>query len=121
MPISSEGVATLYISNGLNQAVAVTIKGNRVNSYTGAVDIGTAINVSASSFSAKTLAPALNTTLPYLTVNLKCTTAPTTGTITVYLLSPKAGEVVVVNSLAIRDTNDHNPTTDSAISIVEWW
>jgi len=112
---------TLYINNQLNQPVTVQVKGNITNSASGLVDIGSSFTVSASTADAKTLSPDTCGFLPYITVSLSCSTAPTSGSVSIYRVRSKTDIATIVNSLPIRDTNTHDPTTDpTVITIVEW-
>ena len=112
---------TIVIENGLNQDVKVQIKGNYTKSTKGAVNIGDSFVVSAGKTEARTLVPSVTGWIPYLFLELQCSTAPTSGTVKAYLVRKSGEMVVMVDDLAITDTNVHNPDTDSGkIFIVEW-
>jgi len=112
---------TVFVDNGLNQAVTVQIKGNRVKDLAKSVNVGSSFAVPAGSADARTLTPDTCGWLPYLTASLQCSTAPTSGSVTVYLIRSRGDEVKIVDNLAIRDTNAHNASTDpNNIFIVEW-
>ena len=112
---------TVYVVNNLNQAVTVQIMGNMVNSTSSSVAIGTSWTVNPGTASAKTLTPDTSGWLPYIYLQLQCSTAPTSGSVSAYLLYADGSSAVLVNNLQIRDTNVHDPSTDpTAIFIAEW-
>jgi hypothetical protein len=113
-------VATLYIVNGLNQDVTIQVKGNRERTLTNAVNIGSAFTVSKGSSDSRTLTPDTSGWLPYITVSLSCSVAPTSGSVTIYWRRV-SDEIIVVDTLAIRDTLTHdNSTNPDKIKIVDW-
>lgn len=112
---------TIYIINSLDQDVTVQIKGNIEKSTTNAVNVGSSFTVSAGSPDARTLTPDTSGWLPYLYLELTCSTAPSSGSITAYIVYMAGDKAVMVDSLEIRDTKTHNPDTDpDKIKIVEW-
>ena len=112
---------TLFIDNGLNQAVTIQVKANREKALAKSVNVGSPITVSANSTDARTLSPDTSGYLPYLTVSLQCSVAPTSGSVTVYRIRSKDDEVKVVDALSIRDVSMHDSSTDpDRIFIVEW-
>jgi hypothetical protein len=114
-------VATIFVDNGLNQDVTVQVKANREKALAKSVNVGSAFTVSANSTDSRTLTPDTCGYLPYLTVSLVCSVAPTTGSITVYRIRSKDDEVKVVDALEIRDTNTKdNSTNPDKIVVVEW-
>jgi hypothetical protein len=110
----------LFIDNGLNQTVTVQVKANREKALTKSVNVGSSFEVSASSTDARTLSPDTSGFLPYLTVSLSCSIAPTSGSISIYRIRSKGDEEKVVDALEIRDTGTHDNSTDSKIMVVEW-
>jgi hypothetical protein len=114
-------IATLFIINELNQDVTIQVKGNREKTLTNAVNVGSALTVSANSSDSRTLTPDTSGWIPYITVSLSCSVAPTSGLITIYWIRSKSDEEKVVDSLEIRDTTVHDNSTDpNKIFIVEW-
>jgi len=112
---------TIFVDNGLDQPVTVQIKANRENTLAKSINVGSSFTVSANSQDGRTLTPDTSGWLPYLTVTLQCSTAPASGSVTIYRIRAKGEEAKVVDALAIRDTNVHDPSTDpSNIFIVEW-
>lgn len=112
---------TIFVDNSLDQDVSVQIKGNREQALAKSVNILSAFTVAKGTTYAKTLTPDNSTYLPYITVSVSCTTAPTTGSLFIYRIRPDKTEVKIVDNLAIRDTKVHDNSTDSAnIFIVEW-
>jgi hypothetical protein len=114
-------IVSVFVDNGLDQAVTVQVKANRKKAYAKAVNVGSAFTVSANSTDARTLSPDTCGWLPYIMVEVSCSTAPTTGVLDVYLVRSRDDQPKLVDSLAIRDTSPHNPSTDPAkVMIVEW-
>jgi len=114
-------VVTLYVDNGLDQAVTVQVKANRVRSLAKSVDVGSPFTVPANSADARTLSPDASGYLPYLTVSLQCSTAPSRGSVSVYRIRSKDDEVKVVDALEIRDTSVHDASTDpDRVFVVDW-
>jgi hypothetical protein len=114
-------VVTVYVENGLDQPVTVQILGATSSSPSFTVPIGSGFTVSAGAADAKTLVPESSGWLPYITVSLACSTAPTSGTVNVKLIRLDGTTTVVVNDLVIRDTSTHTYATDPQyISVVAW-
>ena len=115
-------IATVKVENGLNQDVYVQIIAHRHAQWDSfRENVLSEFTVSAGSSESRTLTPETSGWLPYLTVNVRCTTAPTSGSVSVYRIRSKDDIDIIVNALAIRDTNDHNPSTDpNYIFWVEW-
>jgi hypothetical protein len=114
-------VVSVFVDNGLNQAVTVQLKANREGAYAKSVNVGSAFTVNAGSQDSRTLTPDSCGWLPYITVEVSCSTAPTSGTLDIYLVRTKDDQPKLVDSLAIRDTSTHNASTDpTKILIFEW-
>ena len=79
-------IITVFVDNGLDQAVSVQVKGSRVNSVTGAVNIGSAFTVGADDTESKTLTPNTSGWLPYIFVTVTAPVAPTEDAINVYII-----------------------------------
>ncbi|GAI57059.1 unnamed protein product, partial [marine sediment metagenome] len=79
-------VITVWIENGLDQNVSVQIKGNRVNSVTGAVDIGDAFTVNTDDREARTFEPTDEGFLPFIFIEVIAAVAPTDGDLNAYLI-----------------------------------
>ena len=77
---------TVFVDNGLDQDVSVQVKGNRVNSVTGAVNIGSALTVAADDRESRTLTPDTSGWLPYIFVTVTASVAPTEDAINVYII-----------------------------------
>jgi len=113
--------ATVFIVNNLNQPVTVQLIGCRDSSCSDYVNIGSAFTVNANSKDARTLTPDTSGWLPYITVQVQCSTAPTTGTLDIYFIRLANDQAKIVSSLAIRDANVHSFSTDpNNIFIVSW-
>jgi len=114
-------IISIFVDNGLNQAVTVQLKANRESAYAKSVNVGSAFTVSGGSQDSRTLTPDSCGWLPYITVAVSCSTAPTSGALDIYLVRTKDDQPKLVDSLAIRDTYVHNASTDSTkIFILEW-
>jgi len=112
---------TIFVENGLDQDVTIQVKGNRVKSTSGAINVGASFTVAKNSNDARTLTPDTSGWLPYIYVELQCTTAPSSGGVTVYLVRTREDQVKLVDALEIRDTSKHDPTSDpNKIFIQEW-
>ena len=79
-------IITVFVDNDLNQDVSVQVKGNRVNSVTGAVNIGSAFTVAADDRESRTLTPDTSGWLPYIFVTVTASVAPTEDAINVYII-----------------------------------
>jgi hypothetical protein len=114
-------IISIFVDNGLNQSVTVQLKANREGAYAKSVNVGSAFTVNASGQDSRTLTPDSCGWLPYITVEVSCATAPTSGTLDIYLVRTKDDQPKLVDSLAIRDTSVHNASTDpTKIYILEW-
>jgi len=114
------GMVSLFVDNNLDQGVDVLVKANRASSTSDAVTIGTAFTVSATDSDARSLSLETTGKLPYIYVELKCTTAPTSGSVTVWLIKGDT-QVKLVDALEIRDTVTHTPDTDPTKSFIKEW
>lgn len=116
----ARAIATVYVENALDQPVAVQILGAISRNPATTVPIGASFTVPANGADAKTLVPEQSGWLPFITVSLSCATAPTSGTVNVYLVRFD-GTVSTIASIAIRDTSVHTYRTDPAsISLAPW-
>ena len=114
-------IVSIFVDNGLNQSVTVQLKANREGAYAKSVNVGSAFTVNASGQDSRTLTPDSSGWLPYITVEVSCSTAPTSGALDVYLVRSKDDQPKLVDSLAIRDTSPHNASTDpTKVYILEW-
>ncbi len=78
---------TFYISNTHNQALTIQVNGNRTNSTTGAVTIGTSFSVAATSGKeARTLLIENDGYLPYYFITATASIAPTSGNVNAYAI-----------------------------------
>jgi hypothetical protein len=115
------GIATVFIDNGLNQPVNVQIVGCRDRGCSDSVDVGSVIVVPAGSKDARTLTPETSGWLPFITVRVWCTTAPTSGALNVWLVRSRDDQTMLVDSLEVRDTVVHTFATDPAKIFVREW
>jgi hypothetical protein len=113
-------IVSVYVENTLDQPVTVQILGAISSSPAATVPIGSSFTVPPNSADAKTLVPESSGWLPYITVSLACTTAPTTGVINVYLVRLD-GSVSTIASIQIRDTSTHTYQTDPASIFLAPW
>lgn len=112
---------SIFVDNGLDQAVTIQVKANREKALPKSVNVGSPITVSAGTTDARTLSPDTSGWLPYLTVSLQCAVAPTLGSVTIYRIRSKTDEVKVVDALEIRDTLvKDNHTNPDKVFIVDW-
>jgi len=118
--LAVEGMVSLFVDNNLNQSVNVQIKANRASSTSDAVLVGSAFTVSATGSDARSLSLETSGKLPYIYVELKCTTAPTSGSVTVWLIKGDT-QVKLVDALEIRDTVTHTPDTDPTKCFIKEW
>lgn len=112
---------TLYVINSLDQDVTVQVKGNRIEDTDNVADVGNSFTVSSGSADYQSLVPSQSGITPYVYVELSCSTAPSSGDVTVYQVEGSNAEKVMVDALEIRDTDTHDPSTDDEISILGWW
>jgi hypothetical protein len=116
------GLVTIYVINTLDQDVIVQVKGNRVQSTSNASGVGASFTIPAGKSDYRTLIAEQSGVLPYIYVELSCSTAPTAGNVTVYLIRGRDEEEKLVDALEIRDTAVHTPDTDpDKIFIRRWW
>lgn len=81
---------TVYVDNQLDQAVAVKAYHNRVKSTTKAIASGVdALTVATVSQDARTFTPNNAGWLPWLYLQLECGSAPSSGSVTVYVIKFK--------------------------------
>ena len=78
---------TVYIENGHDQDLTVTIRGNKEKTTMGSVELVSAFTVSAGTTVSYTLTPETTGWLPYIYVTAKAATAPTTGEINVTIIT----------------------------------
>jgi hypothetical protein len=119
--VRGKKIVTVYVENGLDQPVSVQILGVASSTPTNTVPIGTSFAVPAGGADFRTLVPEYAGWLPFITVSLACSTAPTTGSVKVLLVKMDGTTTTIVSDLAIRDTAVHSHSTDpSKIFIVAW-
>jgi len=119
---AAHGMVTVYVINSLDQDVMVQIKGNRTKSTTNASKVGASFTVPADESDFRTLIVEQSGILPWLYVEVSCSTAPSDGSVTVYLIRGRDEEELLVDALEIRDTDTHTPDTDpDKIFIRRWW
>jgi hypothetical protein len=118
----AHGIITIYVINTLDQTVTVQIKGNRIQSTTNASKVGASFTVPAGGSDYRTLVAEQSGILPYIYVELSCSTAPASGNVDVYLIRGRDEEEKLVDALEIRDTAVHTPDTDpDKMFIKRWW
>jgi len=105
---------SILIDNSLNQDVSIQIKANREESTTGAINIGTTITVTAGKKGLKTLVPQTDGWLPWIFCTAQCSTAPTSGSLSVWRIRSKENQKEIFDVLEIRDTKVHTG------SVVDW-
>jgi hypothetical protein len=113
-------IVSVYVENTLDQPVTVQLLGAISNNPSTTVPIGSSFTVSPNSADSKTLVPESSGWLPYITVSLSCTTAPTTGAVNVYLVRLD-GSVSTIARIQIRDTSTHTYKTDPASIFLAPW
>jgi len=112
---------TVYIINKLDQPLTAQIYGNIWRSTEDSLLVSSQLTVPANSPHGVTLTAETSGWVPYLYLRLQCPTAPTQGYVYAELVKTATRRQVMVNRLAIRDTNPHDPSTDPRyIYIVEW-
>ena len=79
-------ITTIWVENGLDQNVSVQVKGNRVNSVVGAVDIGAAFDVATDDREARTMEPTDEGFLPFIFIKVTAAGVPTDGNLNAYLI-----------------------------------
>ena len=76
----------VWIQNELDQDVSVTVKGNYDKTTLGGTTIASAFTVSANSTKTYVVSVIGTNWLPYIWVEYGCSTAPTEGSLSIYLL-----------------------------------
>ena len=112
---------SVFVDNGLDQDVTVQVKTNRENAHAKSVDTGSSFVVAANSQDARSLSVETSGWLPFIMVEVQCSVIPTDGALDIYRLRSKDDEVKLVDSLEIRDTNLHTPTTDPTEVLIQEW
>lgn len=79
-------IITIWVENGLDQNVSVQVKGNRVNSVDGAVDIGDAFDVATVDREARTMEPTDEGFLPFIFIEVTAAGVPAAGDLNAYLI-----------------------------------
>jgi hypothetical protein len=115
------GIVTVFISNSLDGDVYVQIVGCRDSGCSDSVDVGSVIVVPAGSKDARTLTPETSGWLPFITVRVWCSTAPTSGAVSIWLVRSVEDQSLLVDSLAIRDTVVRSFATDPGEVFVREW
>jgi len=82
---------TVYIENGHNQDLTITIRGNKERTVMGSVELVGAFTVAAGTAVSYTLTPETTGWLPYIYVTAKAATAPTTGEINATIITIEEG------------------------------
>jgi hypothetical protein len=114
-------MVTVYVENGLNQPVSVQVLGSMSNPPVSTIAIGSTFVVNQNSADFRTLIPEQAGWVPYLTVSLYSSVAPTTGSVRVFLVRSDNTIEVIAGNFPIRDTVVHTYLTDpSNISVVPW-
>jgi len=114
-------VATVLVDNGLDKDVNVQIQALLSDVYDKPVDVGSPFTVSALETDARTLTPETSGWLPYVTVKVWCSTSPSSGSLTVWLVRGRDDKVKLVDALEIRDASEHTPSTDASKVLVREW
>lgn len=112
---------SIFVDNGLNQAVTVQVQSNRENAHAKAVNTGSAFTVSANGSDARSLSVETSGWLPYIMVEVSCSVAPASGSLTIYRIRSTGDQVELVDALEIRDTATHTPTTDPTKVLIQAW
>ncbi len=114
-------IASVFVVNNLNQSVNIQLIGCLDSLCNYSVPIGSVWTVSANSNDARTLAPGTSGWLPYITAQVWCSTAPSSGALNVLLVKDNGLIYPIVSNLAITDTATHSISTNpSNIFIVMW-
>ena len=79
-------MVTFYVDNDLDKDVSAQVFGNRTESVTKAVSIGSAFNVTAGDAVAKAITSQATGMMPYMFVRVTASSAPTTGNVNVYAI-----------------------------------
>jgi len=78
-------LVTFFVINDLDQSVTVQVKGNRANTVTGALDVGSSFTVAASDSGAKAIAALVDGVLPYLFAQITAGGVPSLGDLNCYV------------------------------------
>ena len=78
---------TVYIENGHNQDLTITIRGNKEKTTMGSVELVSAFTVAAGTAVSYTLTPETTGWLPYIYITATASTAPTTGEINATIIT----------------------------------
>jgi hypothetical protein len=114
-------LASVFVINNLNQSVNIQLVGCLDSLCNYSVPIGSVWTVSANSNDARTLTPGTSGWLPYITAQVWCSTAPSSGVLNVLLVKDRGLTYPIVSNLAITDTATHSVSTNpNNIFIVTW-
>jgi len=83
---NEEEACTIWVSNTHDQDLIIQVKGNRLPSTLGSVNVGSSFTLSAGKQDSRTLTPNTSGWLPYIYITAKAATAPTKGAISAYAL-----------------------------------
>jgi len=78
-------LVTFFVINDLDQSVTVQVKGNRANSVTGALDVGSSFTVAASDSGAKAIAAVVDGVLPFMFAEITAGGVPGSGDLNCYV------------------------------------
>ena len=112
---------SIFVDNGLDQAVTIQVKANRENAYAKSVNVGSSFSVPANSQDARSLSVETSGWLPYIMVEVSCSVAPTSGSLTIYRIRSNIEQNKLIDALEIRDTNLHTPVTDPDKVLIQEW
>ena len=112
---------SVKVEDDLNQTCTVQIYGNHQGSTEKADTIGASFNVTSGGIETRSLEPSTSGWLPFLYISLKCATAPTSGSITARLVRAADDVGLLVDTLEIRDTSNHNPDTNPDKIFIGRW
>lgn len=74
---------TIIIENGLDQQVTLQVQASAHSNFSNSFNVGSSFNVAASTNTFETS----DSYFPYMRVTAQCSTAPTTGTLTVVFIN----------------------------------
>ena len=112
---------SVKVENDLDQACTIQIFGNHQGSTEKADTVGASFDVISGGIETRSLEPSTSGWLPFLYFNLKCATAPTSGSITARLVKAADDVELLIDALEIRDTTTHTPATDPAKIFIKRW
>jgi len=99
---------SIKIANDLDQDVAIQICANHEKSTSKAATLGAAFSVKVGSVSVKTLLGGISSGwLPWLYLTATCSKAPTSGSLTAWLVSAAGESELFFDAVAIRDIATH--------------